>query len=114
MDGWLPVMVCLPFILLLILSGVWSARRFKQLEQLPGHFGFDGKATHLAPRRTMVWLLPVTLSTVLMAVAVAMVLTPREMQNGNPVTAAVVCGFVVLAAQALVLWLNVRWAREHT
>lgn len=105
-----PLFVSLPFVAILLASGVWASRRFARFDELPGHFDFRGRVTRMAPRRTMVWMLPVLFSVLLVFLALVMQGIPPELRNGSPVTAALIGGITLVAAQFFVLWLTDRWA----
>lgn len=105
-----PLFVSLPFVAILLASGVWASRRFARFDKLPGHFDFRGRVTRMAPRRTMVWMLPVLFSALLVFLALVMQGIPPELRNGSPVTAALIGGITLVAAQFFVLWLTDRWA----
>lgn len=105
-----PLFVSLPFVAILLASGVWASRRFARFDELPGHFDFRGRVTRMAPRRTMVWMLPVLFSALLVFLALVMQGIPPELRNGSPVTAALIGGITLVAAQFFVLWLTDRWA----
>lgn len=105
-----PLFVSLPFVAILLASGVWASRRFARFDELPGHFDFRGRVTRIAPRRTMVWMLPVLFSALLVFLALVMQGIPPELRNGSPVTAALIGGITLVAAQFFVLWLTDRWA----
>lgn len=111
--GWLPFAVTLPFIASLLASGVWADRHFDRFEKLPAHFDISGKATRLAPRRTMVWLLPTLFSAILVFTALLGLVVPPEQQDGYPVAGVMFSGGALLAAQGFVLWLTERWARNQ-
>ncbi len=113
MIGWLPMAAALPFAALLLSSGAYADRRFARFDELPAHFDLAGKATRMAPRRTMAWMLPILFSIALVAIAILTSVLPRHMQNGDPVAGVIVGGLGLLAAQALVLWLTERWARSR-
>ncbi len=113
MTAWLPVMVALPFVGLLLLSGLWASRRYARFEQLPGHYDITGNPTRMASRATMVWMLPIAFSCVLLAIATFTVVLPREMLNGDPAIGALVGGVCLFAAQLFVLWLTERWAQRQ-
>ncbi len=113
MGAWLPVVVTLPFVGILLASGVWAHRRFARFEELPGHYDFRGKPTRMAPRSVMVWMLPILFSATLLVIALATSLLPADAQNGDPVAGAIIGGVTVVAAQALVLWLTERWASRQ-
>ena len=108
-----PLFVFLPFVAILLASGVWASRRFARFEELPGHFDFRGRMTRMAPRRTMVWMLPVLFSVVLVVLALMPQGVPPEHRNGDPVVAVAVGGITLVAAQCFVLWLTDRWARRQ-
>lgn len=112
-EEWLPLILCTPFVLLIMASGLWANRRFRRFKRLPGHFDITGKATYLAPRSLIIWYIPIVLSTVLIAIALAGVLVPRELQNGDAVTGVVLGGVCILGAQMLILWLTERWASRQ-
>lgn len=105
-----PLFVSLPFVAILLASGVWASRRFARFDELPGHFDFRGRVTRMAPRRTIVWMLPVLFSVLLVFLALVMQGIPPELRNGSPVTAALIGGITLVAAQFFVLWLTDRWA----
>ncbi|MFA9201719.1 MAG: hypothetical protein ACEQR8_11170 [Cypionkella sp.] len=113
MGAWLPLLVALPFVALLLWSGSFASRRFGRFAELPAHFDWAGRATRMAPRRTMAWILPVVFAITLLGIAVLVSALPREMQNGDPVAAVLVGGIASFAAQCLVLWLTERWARTQ-
>ncbi|MBU1253436.1 hypothetical protein Q9K01_03295 [Qipengyuania sp. DY56-A-20] len=113
MAAWLPLWVAMPFVGLLLLSGLWAGRRYARFEQLPGHYDIAGNPTRMAPRRTMVWMLPMLFSLVLLTIATFTALIPREMQNGEPAIGALFGGVSLVAAQMFVLWLTERWARRQ-
>ena len=108
-----PLLVSLPFVVILLASGVWASRRFACFDQLPGHFDIRGRVTRMAPRRTMVWMLPVLFSLVLVFLALVTQGIPPEVRNGSPVTGALIGGITLVAAQFFVLWLTDRWARQQ-
>lgn len=109
-DEWWPVIVCAPFLLLIMLSGLWANQRFKRFDRLPGHFDISGKATYLAPRSVIIWYIPISLAALLIAITLAGILIPGELQNGDAVTGVVFGGVCILGAQILILWLTERWA----
>ena len=113
MERWAPVAVVLPFVLALTYSGYWAARRYARFDELPGHYGFDGEPTRMAPRRVMVWMLPVIFGCILAMIAALAVILPREVQNGDPVVGALLGGVGLLGGQVFVLWLTERWARKQ-
>ncbi|KEO88021.1 hypothetical protein EH30_01205 [Erythrobacter sp. JL475] len=96
-------------IVLLLLSGVWTDRTYSRFSELPGHYDFRGRATRMAPRRTMAWLLPLTFSLMLAVIGIAMAMLPAEAQN-SPDAGLVIASITLLGAQGLVLWLLDRWA----
>lgn len=108
-----PLLISLPFVAVLLASGVWAGRRFARFDLLPAHFDFRGRVTRMAPRRTMVWMLPLLFSITLMFLALVTQGVPAELQNGSPVTGAVVGGVSLVLAQFFVLWLTDRWARRQ-
>ena len=111
MDEWWPIVVALPFVVALMLSGVWASNRFASFDKLPSHFDLRGKADRFAPRGVMVWMLPVLFSLMLVGTAAAFLLVPQHMQNGDQVPGVIFSGCVLVAAQVFVLWLTVRWAQ---
>lgn len=113
MAWWWSIGATLPFIALLLASGVWANSHFSRFDRLPAHFDASGKATRLAPRRVMAWLLPVLFSVVLTLVTLLAAFVPPQYRNGDPLVGALVGGFALLGAQAFVLWLTARWARTQ-
>ena len=114
MDEWLVLLVTLPFVAALLLSGLWAGRRFSHHRELPGHFDFAGRPTRMAPRGVMVWLLPATFSFSLLAMAAMIALVPVDQRKGEVaevVPLIVLIALILLGAQALVLWLMIRWER---
>ena len=73
-------------IALLLVSGAWTERHYRRFDQLPAHYDFRGRPTRFASRRVMAWLLPVTFSVMLVAVALVAAAAPPGLQNGDPVT----------------------------
>ena len=110
MAAWLPVVVALPFVGLLLLSGLWASRRYARFERLPGHYDMAGNPTRMAPRHTTVWMLPIIFSLVLLAIVTFTIVLPREMLNGDPAIGAFVGGVCLSGAQVFVLWITERWA----
>lgn len=108
-----PLFVSLPFVAMLLASGVWASRRFARFDELPGHFDVRGRVTRMAPRRTMVWMLPVLFSVVLVFLALVMQGVPAEQRNGDPVVGVVVAGITLVASQIFVLWLTDCWANRQ-
>ena len=98
-------------IALLLASGAWTDRRYRQFDRIPGHYDFRGRATRLDPRRQMAWLLPVLFSLMIAGFIVLVSVVPPEMQNGDPSMGLALICVTLLGAQALVLWLLSRWAR---
>ncbi len=113
MSGALVVALGVPTILLLLLSGLWADRRFAKFDELPAHYDFKGRPTRFASRRLMVWLTPFVFVSGLAITLLPMWLVPPEMQNGNPVTGAVLVCVVLLAGQGVILWLHDRWAKAQ-
>ena len=108
-----PLLISLPFVGVLLASGAWASRRFARFEQLPGHFDFRGRATRMAPRRVMVWMLPILFSAMLVFITLLTEMVPPEYRNGDPLVGALIGGVSLVGAQALVLWLTDRWARRQ-
>ena len=113
MMAGLPIVVALPFVGLLLLSGFWASRRYARFEKLPGHYDLAGNPTRMAARRTVVWMLPVIFSVALLAIATFTVGLPREMLNGDPTIGSLVGGIGLLGGQISVLWITERWARRQ-
>lgn len=113
MMAGLTIVVALPFVGLLLLSGFWASRRYARFEELPGHYDIVGNPTRMAPRRTMVWMLPALFSFFLLAIAIFAPLIPRELQNGDPAIGVLFGGASSVAAQLFILWLTERWARRQ-
>ena len=114
MADFRPVFIALPFVAALLYAGRWSSRRFARFTELPGHLDFAGKGTRMSPRKTMVWLLPVTFSIVLLGTALLASLLPRDMQNSDPSLTVMLSGVIVVLAEVLFLWLTERWARSRS
>ena len=114
MERWAPVAVALPFVSALIYSGFWAAKRYSRFDELPGHYGLDGEPTRMAPRRLMVWMLPVLFALSLVIIAGLAVMLPGGARNGNPVVGTLVGGAGLLGGQLFVLWLTDRWARNQS
>ncbi len=113
MQQWLPLLVSLPIIAGLLWSGWWTNERFSNLDELPGHYGLNGEATYMAPRRVMAWALPVLYSIFLLVLALVVLLVPAEHQDGSALPGVVFAGIAFGAAQCLVIWLHGRWARKQ-
>ncbi len=114
MAEWLPLAATLPFVAVLLLSGLWANRRYRSFERLPAHFDIRGKADAYASRRTMVWMLPTLFSIMLVAIALFTIFLPRELQNGDPVVGVLVVGLALAGAQVFVLRLTESWARGQS
>lgn len=113
MGGWLPLLVSLPFIVTLLYSGLWTSRRYARFNKLPGHYDITGRPTRMAPRRTMVWLLPILFSFSLAVIALLTLVIPKSMQNGDPTIGVIVGGVGLLGGQLFVLRLTEKWARSQ-
>ena len=113
MGEWLPLLATVPFVAVLLASGRWANRRYARFDELPGHYDIRGRATTMAPRRVMAWMLPVLFSIVLVAIAIFTALVPPEYRNGDPLIGILVGGLGLLAGHALVLWLTERWANRQ-
>ena len=113
MGAWLPLVVTLPFVALLLLSGAWANRRYARFDEIPGHYDFRGDPTRMSPRGMMVWLMPAVFSFALIVINAASVLSPPEIRKGSPILNALFMGVLLLGAQALLLWLTERWARQQ-
>ncbi|MEE4201403.1 hypothetical protein [Erythrobacter sp.] len=100
-------------IVLLMLSGFWTDRTYRRFDMLPGHYDIAGRATRMAPRRMMAFLLPVLFSAMMATFVILAGVLPRDMQNGDPETGLWVMIVAFLGAQALVLWLLGRWASRQ-
>lgn len=109
-----PLLISLPFVAVLLASGVWASRRFAKFDELPAHFDFHGRVTRMAPRRTMVWMLPVLFSITLVVLVLFTQGVPSELRNGSPATGAIVSGIGLVLAQFFALWLTDRWAKAQT
>lgn len=97
----------------LLWSGWWTDRRYARFDRIPGHYDFKGRATRLDPRRQMAWLLPVVFSVLIAGYGALFYLLPAELQNGDPSDGLLLVSLVLLATQALILWLLARWARSQ-
>ena len=113
MSGWLPLAITAGTVIALVWSGFWANKRFADFDQLPGHFDFAGRATRLSPRRTMVWLLPIMFSVMMVVMSAAPYLVKSEYRNGDPLLGLVITAIALLGAQAFILWLTDRWAKQQ-
>lgn len=89
-----------------------TSRRFQGFEQLPTHFDLRGRADAFGPGHVILWVVPGILMSTLALIAAIMIIVPREMQNGDPVTGMLICVSALIGAQVLIIWLLGRWAAE--
>lgn len=97
----------------LLITAVWTDRRYRRFDMLPAHYDFRGRPTRFASRRLMAWLLPVTFSVMLVVIVFAIAAVPPELQNGDSFVGTLALCLTLLGAQALVLWLQDRWSRSQ-
>ena len=105
-----PLFITAPFVGILLASGEWAERRFARFDELPGHFDFRGRASRMTPRRTMVWLLPVTFSIMLVILAILTGLMAGAEAKPASLGGTFVSIAAVMAGQLLFLILTSRWA----
>ena len=99
-------------IALLLASGRWTDRAYRQFDVIPAHYDFRGNATRMAPRKQMAWTIPISFSILLAGFVAILWFIPTDMQNGDGSTGLVSMSVILLAAQAFILWLLARWARQ--
>jgi hypothetical protein len=103
---WVAGIACLA----VLASAFWAHFRFAGYDRLPRQFGFTLKPTSYAPGWVMIWLFPALLVGVLGAIALLVVLIPREQINGDPAGGLIIASIVTISVQVLTLWLLTRWA----
>ncbi|MEO1048854.1 MAG: hypothetical protein AAFW59_11065 [Pseudomonadota bacterium] len=100
--------------LILIGSAIWAHYRFADFDRLPRHFGPNLEPTAYGPRWLIIWLSPAIFLAVLGLIFVLPSVLPPEHINGDPSVGVIVASVVVVGAQAFVLWLLTRWARQQS
>nr|WP_298895248.1 hypothetical protein [uncultured Altererythrobacter sp.] len=113
MSGWLPLATTAGTVIVLVWSGFWANKHFADFDQLPGHFDWAGQASRLTPRRRMVWLLPIMFSFMMVAFAVMPYFVPGDYDPAGAIPWLLFTGASLLGAQAFVLWLTYRWAKQQ-
>lgn len=97
----------------LIGSALWARARYRTFERLPVHFNWSGQATQLAPRDYVLGIITAVFFASLVLVVVSVVVIPQAQLTGDPGMAVIVSSVAVIAAQAFVLWLIDRWAKNN-
>ncbi|GAA4051275.1 DUF1648 domain-containing protein [Parerythrobacter jejuensis] len=113
MPGIFALAVMLLAILALCGSALWTDRHYQRFDQIPAHYDFRGKATRLAPRTTMAWLLPGIMVAMLLGFLILLTVIPAELQNGDPSSGLILMSVIFVLTQGLILWLLHRWARAQ-
>ncbi|MEM7780067.1 MAG: hypothetical protein AAF697_06735 [Pseudomonadota bacterium] len=106
------VLVCAS-VLILLASGWWTDRRYRGFTMIPAHYDVRGRATRMAPRRTMAWTLPVLFSCLLVILTFVVAAAPDAYSDGSPLMWALINSVTLIGAQVFVLWLLARWARSQ-
>lgn len=100
-------------IVLLLVSGWWTERRYRRFDRLPSHYDLTGRPTRMDSRRVMAWILPVMFSLFIAAMAALQTVLPPEMHKGDPSLPLYLLPPIFLGAQGLMLWLHHRWAAHQ-